>query len=125
MRRHEAMRRDRILRDLFNGKDWDRNEEFMLKRSLVLRSAELLPGYPFLGRSRHLPPHPPQRAPAHHSRGSTGSASNANTPTAHTNTSPGDRRSTNRCSASTPSANSLIASPRLVPTPRSRSRGRW
>ena len=48
MDRAEAKGRDRVLRAFFQGKDWDRNDEFMLKRNLVLRSHELLPAFPFL-----------------------------------------------------------------------------
>lgn len=48
MDRDTAPHRDRVLRAFFEGKDWDENDEFKLKRSLVLSSAELLPGFPFL-----------------------------------------------------------------------------
>lgn len=48
MDRAEAERRDRVLREFFVGKDWDHNDEFILKRSLVLRSGELLPDCPFV-----------------------------------------------------------------------------
>ena len=48
MDRAEAQRRDGVLRAFFDGKDWDDNDEFKLKRRLVLASAELLPAFPFL-----------------------------------------------------------------------------
>jgi hypothetical protein len=48
MDHREASRRDATLRAFFDGKDWDKNEEFVLKRELVRRSFELLPGYPLL-----------------------------------------------------------------------------
>lgn len=48
MERLEAQRRDGILRAFFEGKDWDGNEEFGLKRDLVHRSHELLPDWPYL-----------------------------------------------------------------------------
>jgi hypothetical protein len=48
MDRAEAIRRDGILRAFFEGKDWDENEEFVLKRDLIRRSRELLPAFPFL-----------------------------------------------------------------------------
>jgi hypothetical protein len=48
MDRHEAARRDRVMRAYFEGKDWDHNDEFVLKRQFVARSAELLPAHPFL-----------------------------------------------------------------------------
>ena len=44
----EMRRRDSVLRAFFQGKDWEQNEEFVLKRQLVLRSHELLPDFPFL-----------------------------------------------------------------------------
>ncbi|MFT4623632.1 MAG: hypothetical protein ACI8PZ_002288 [Myxococcota bacterium] len=48
MERAEAERRDRVMRVYFDGKDWDRNDEFALKRDLVRRSHDLLPHHPFL-----------------------------------------------------------------------------
>lgn len=41
-------RRDQVLRAYFQGRDWDDNNEFALKRHLILNSHELLPGYPLL-----------------------------------------------------------------------------
>ncbi len=46
--RSEVQRRDEVLRAYFQGRDWDENKEYALKRDLVLRSAELLPDYPYL-----------------------------------------------------------------------------
>lgn len=40
--------RDRVLRAYFEGRDWDENQEYLLKRDLVLNSDELLPAYPYL-----------------------------------------------------------------------------
>ena len=48
LRPEEAARRDRVMRAYFLGKDWDRNEEFQLKRRLVCESHRLLPAFPFL-----------------------------------------------------------------------------
>ena len=49
----EAQRRDRVLRAFFEGKDWDQNDEFMLKRAMVLNSREWLPAHPFVIDERH------------------------------------------------------------------------
>jgi len=46
--RAEVGHRDRVLRAYFEGRYWDGNEEFALKRELVLKSHDLLPEYPFL-----------------------------------------------------------------------------
>ncbi len=46
--RSEIGRRDRVLRAYFEGRTWDVNAEFGLKRELVLKSYHLLPEYPFL-----------------------------------------------------------------------------
>jgi hypothetical protein len=46
--REECCRRDAILRAYLVGRDWDLDAEQGLRRSLVLRSAEWLAGYPFL-----------------------------------------------------------------------------
>ena len=48
MNRLESTRRDRILRAFFEGKDWDHNDEFLLKRRFVSESSKLLPGFPFV-----------------------------------------------------------------------------
>lgn len=48
MDRTEAENRDRVLHAFFEGKVWDRNDEFLLKRSLVLNRSELLPTFPFV-----------------------------------------------------------------------------
>ena len=44
----EVTRRDRVLRDYFEGRDWDKGAEALLTRELVLCSAEVLPAYPFV-----------------------------------------------------------------------------
>ncbi len=46
MDEQEAQRRDEVLRAYFQGRDWDRNSEFGLKRRLVLD--RLLEGYPYV-----------------------------------------------------------------------------
>lgn len=46
MDRQEAERRDRVLRAYFEGRDWDDNGEFQLKRDLVM--GDLLPEFPFV-----------------------------------------------------------------------------
>ena len=43
-----VIHRDRVLRDYFQGKNWDKNNEFELKRKLVLNSSRLLPHLPYL-----------------------------------------------------------------------------
>jgi hypothetical protein len=48
MERGEAIRRNAVLRAFFDGKDWDLNEEYVLKRAFVRRSRALLPAYEFL-----------------------------------------------------------------------------
>jgi hypothetical protein len=40
--------RNYVLREYFKGRDWDGNNEYALKRQLVLRSHQLLPNYPYL-----------------------------------------------------------------------------
>jgi len=37
-----------VVRAFFEGKDWDRNDEFLLKRLVVLNSRDWLPDHPFL-----------------------------------------------------------------------------
>jgi hypothetical protein len=48
MNKSDMERRDQVLRDYFKGRNWDNNNEYALKRHLVLHSYELLPDYPFL-----------------------------------------------------------------------------
>ncbi|TVQ06772.1 MAG: hypothetical protein EA368_16195 [Leptolyngbya sp. DLM2.Bin27] len=48
MNKADIVRRDQVLRAYFAGRDWDDNNEYSLKRKLVLHSHELLPSYPFL-----------------------------------------------------------------------------
>jgi hypothetical protein len=46
---HEIiLHRDRVLSCYFSGRDWDENDEFTLKRKLVLNRIELLPQYPYV-----------------------------------------------------------------------------
>lgn len=44
----EAARRDAVLRAYLQGRDWDDNDEFKLKRAFVLASASWLPDHPYL-----------------------------------------------------------------------------
>jgi len=48
MNRADLDRRNQVLRAYFTGRDWDDNNEYALKRDLVLNSHELLPNYPLL-----------------------------------------------------------------------------
>jgi len=48
LNRAEIEHRDRVLRAYFEGRDWDGNNEYALKRKLVMNSPELLPDYPFV-----------------------------------------------------------------------------
>jgi hypothetical protein len=48
MDRAEAVRRDRVLRACFEGRDWDEGIEARLTRELVLGSVEVLPAFPYL-----------------------------------------------------------------------------
>ena len=40
--------RDRILRAYFSGRNWDKNDEYLLKQHFILRSTQLLPKYLYL-----------------------------------------------------------------------------
>ena len=48
MNRADIERRNRVLRTYFQERDWDENNEYALKRYLVLHSHELLPDHPLL-----------------------------------------------------------------------------
>jgi hypothetical protein len=48
MDRHQIEHRDRVLRAYFDGRNWDENAEFILKRQLVKHSIQLLPKYPYV-----------------------------------------------------------------------------
>jgi hypothetical protein len=48
MDKDEIIRRSIILHAYFEGKNWDKNEEFCLKRDLILNRDRLLPKYPFI-----------------------------------------------------------------------------
>ena len=48
MKRSEIERRNRLLRNYFDGRDWDAVGEYGLKRELVLNSSQLLPNYSFV-----------------------------------------------------------------------------
>ena len=40
--------RNKVLRKYFNDRNWDKNDEYLLKQKLVRYSTELLPEYPYL-----------------------------------------------------------------------------
>ncbi len=42
------MYRDRVLRDYFQKKNWDKNNEFKLKQIIVLNNSQLLPHMPYI-----------------------------------------------------------------------------
>lgn len=44
----EIGHRNQIIRAYFNGRDWDKNNEYALKRQLVLSSHQLLPNHPYV-----------------------------------------------------------------------------
>ncbi|MBW4462260.1 MAG: hypothetical protein KME47_18785 [Nodosilinea sp. WJT8-NPBG4] len=48
MNKADMVRRDQVLRAYFKGRNWDNNNEYVLKRELVRHSQELLPSYPLL-----------------------------------------------------------------------------
>jgi hypothetical protein len=48
MNLNEIQHRDRVLRAYFEGRDWDKNNEFALKRKLILHSKQLLPQFPYV-----------------------------------------------------------------------------
>jgi len=43
--------RNQVIRAYFEGRDWDANGEYALKRKLVLNSTKLLPDYPYVANS--------------------------------------------------------------------------
>jgi hypothetical protein len=45
---NEIQHRDEVLRAYFQGRDWDKNEEYLLKRKLILDSDQLLPEYQYV-----------------------------------------------------------------------------
>ena len=48
MNQLEIEHRNQILRTYLEGRTWDRNGEYALKRQLVLMSTQLLPDYPYV-----------------------------------------------------------------------------
>jgi hypothetical protein len=44
----EIQHRDQVLRAYFRGRGWDWNNEFLLKRKLILYSSQFLPQYPYV-----------------------------------------------------------------------------
>ena len=44
----EIKHRDHVLRDYFKGRDWDRNNEYLLKQKLIRCSDRLLPEYQYV-----------------------------------------------------------------------------
>jgi hypothetical protein len=48
MNQTEIQHRDSVLRAYFEGRDWDRNNEYALKRKFVINSVTFIPDYPYL-----------------------------------------------------------------------------
>ena len=48
MKLEEIKKRDQVLHCYFDGRDWNTNGEFELKRRLVLKRTQLLPKYPYI-----------------------------------------------------------------------------
>ncbi len=44
----EIKYRNQVIRSYINNRNWDKNNEFLLKRTLILNSLQLLPKYPFV-----------------------------------------------------------------------------
>lgn len=44
----EIQHRDQVLRAYFKGRDWDRNDEYILKQKLIRCSAWLIPEYQYV-----------------------------------------------------------------------------
>lgn len=48
MKHDEILHRDKVLHSYFYGRNWDGNDEYMLKRNLVLNRNILFPQYPYV-----------------------------------------------------------------------------
>jgi hypothetical protein len=48
MEHEKILHRDKVLDSYFAGRDWDENDEYTLKRKLVLNRDRLLPQYPYV-----------------------------------------------------------------------------
>jgi hypothetical protein len=48
MEHERILHRDKVLHCYFAGRDWDENDEYTLKRKLVLNRDRLLPQYPYV-----------------------------------------------------------------------------
>ena len=48
MDKYQIEYRDRVLRAYFRDRNWDKNDEYLLKQQLVEHSTILLPEYPYL-----------------------------------------------------------------------------
>jgi hypothetical protein len=48
MEHERILHRDKVLHCYFDGRDWDENDEYTLKRKLVLNRNRLLPQYPYV-----------------------------------------------------------------------------
>ena len=48
MDKYQIEYRDRVLRAYFRDRNWDKNDEYLLKQQLVQHSTILLPEYPYL-----------------------------------------------------------------------------
>ncbi|WP_144051398.1 hypothetical protein [Geminocystis herdmanii] len=44
----ETKYRDKVIRTYIKNRNWDKNNEFLLKQKLLLNSDQLLPKYPFV-----------------------------------------------------------------------------
>lgn len=47
MEHQKVLHRDKVLHCYFAGRDWDKNDEYTLKRKLVLNRDRLFPQYPY------------------------------------------------------------------------------
>lgn len=45
---NQIQHRNQVLRAYFEGRNWDENNEYVLKRKLVLNSKQLIPNYPYV-----------------------------------------------------------------------------
>lgn len=48
MDKSEIVNRDHVIRRYFEGRNWDKNGEYSLKRKLILDSHQLFPDYPYV-----------------------------------------------------------------------------
>lgn len=48
MNKNQIEYRDRVIRTYIKHRNWDKNNEYCLKRKFILNSYELLPEYPYV-----------------------------------------------------------------------------